>query len=41
MKPARRTLLWALALLVLGAIFTAYLSPQMAVDLAMRVWSCF
>jgi hypothetical protein len=41
MKPAPRPLLWALALLVLGAVFTAYLGPQMAVDLALRVWSCF
>jgi hypothetical protein len=28
-------------LLVLGAVFLAYLSPHMAVDLANRLWACF
>ena len=32
---------WGLAALVLGAVFLAYLSPHLAVDLANRVWSCF
>ncbi len=42
MKPAARSLLlWALALLALGAVFAAYLNPQLAVDLATRAWSCF
>jgi hypothetical protein len=42
MKPsARSLLLWALALLALGAIFTAYLNPHLAVVLATSVWSCF
>lgn len=41
MKRALRPLLWALALLVLGAVFAAYLDPHLAVDLATRVWSCF
>jgi hypothetical protein len=26
---------------VLAAVFMAYLSPHLAVDLANRVWSCF
>jgi len=25
----------------LGAVFAAYLNPNLAVDLATRVWSCF
>jgi hypothetical protein len=42
MKPTTRSLLlWALALLALGAVFAAYLNPHLAVDLATRVWSCF
>ena len=27
-------------LLALAAVFTAYLDPHLAVDLANRVWSC-
>lgn len=42
MRPAvRRTLAWALALLVLAAVFAAYLDPHLAVDLAGRIWACF
>jgi type II secretory pathway component PulM len=47
MKPGpsnprwQRALLWAVAAVVLAAVFAAYLSPHMAVDLATRVWSCF
>ncbi len=47
MKPTMPTprwqgwLLWAALALVLGAVFAAYLSPHMVVDLASRVWSCF
>lgn len=45
MTPASRTLLrWAGRLavgLVLAAVFLAYLSPELAVDLGNRVWSCF
>jgi type II secretory pathway component PulM len=37
----QRALLWAAAATVLAAVFAAYLSPHMAVDLAARVWSCF
>ena len=36
-----RWVAWGLAALVLGAVFLAYLSPHLAVDLANRVWSCF
>lgn len=32
---------WAAALLVLAAVFAAYLDPHMAVDIANRVWACF
>lgn len=33
--------LWGAALLALAAVFTAYLNPHLAVDIANRVWSCF
>lgn len=36
-----RWLAWALVAVVLAAVFMAYLSPHLAVDLANRVWSCF
>lgn len=36
----RPVMLAALAV-VLGAVFAAYLSPHMVVDLASRLWSCF
>lgn len=36
-----RFLAWALVAAVLAAVFMAYLSPHLAVDLANRVWSCF
>lgn len=41
--PARtaRIAAWAAALLVLAAVFFAYLQPTLVVDLANRVWSCF
>ena len=33
---------WALlALAVLAAVFTAYLDPHLAVDMANWLWSCF
>jgi len=38
---ARRALGWAVAALVLAAVFAAYLDPHMVVDLASRVWACF
>ncbi len=37
----RPALLWAAVAAVLGAVFLAYLNPQLAFDLATRVWSCF
>ena len=42
MRPAARTALgWAAAAAVLAAVFAAYLSPHMMLDLATRLWSCF
>lgn len=32
---------WLVAGLALAAVFTAYLNPHLAVDLANRVWACF
>ena len=32
---------WTAVAAVLAAVFAAYLSPHMAVDLANRVWACF
>ena len=39
--PMQRLALWAAALVVLAAVFTAYLNPHTVVDLANRVWACF
>lgn len=33
--------LWTLALAALAAVFLSYLQPDLAVDLANRVWACF
>jgi hypothetical protein len=45
MKPARlrivRVLLGMAAVALLAAVFLAYQSPHLAVDLANRVWACF
>ncbi len=41
MKPALKTLLWALALIALALTFTAYLQPGLVMDVATRLWSCF
>ncbi len=41
MTPVRRTLVWLAAGAVLAAVFGAYLSPHMVVDLANRLWACF
>jgi hypothetical protein len=41
MKRWPRRLLPIGVLIVLGAVFAAYLNPHLAVDLANRVWSCF
>ena len=32
---------WILAAGLLAAVFAAYLSPHLVVDLSNRVWSCF
>jgi len=34
-------LAWTAVGLVLAGVFTAYLSPHLARDLASRFWSCF
>ena len=36
-----RIVLHAAALAALAAVFAAYFSPHLLVDLATRVWSCF
>lgn len=42
MKPRTRQILWAVAaLLVLAAVFSAYLNPHAAVELANQLWACF
>ncbi len=45
MSPRQRlAAVWAAraaALLALAAVFVAYLSPHLVVDLAARVWACF
>ena len=46
MKPAAarllgRVLVWFLMASVLAAVFVAYQSPHLAVDLANRIWACF
>ena len=40
MKPARVTA-WSLAALALAAVFAGYQRPDLAVDLANRIWACF
>ena len=44
-KPAlsalRQAALWAAAACALGAVFVAYLDPQLAFSLATRAWACF
>ena len=37
----RPLLAWSGALAVLALVFSAYLSPHLAVDLANRLWACF
>ena len=37
----RRLLAWAAAAGVLAGVFAAYRRPELAVDLASRIWSCF
>ncbi len=40
MRPARVSG-WAAAAIVLAAVFAAYQRPDLAVDLANRIWACF
>ena len=40
MKPARIAA-WTAAALALAGVFAAYQRPELAVDLANRLWSCF
>ncbi|WP_256360032.1 hypothetical protein [Methylibium sp. Pch-M] len=37
----KRFLIWAASAAALSAVFLAYLQPDLMVDLANRVWSCF
>ena len=41
MKLGWHVMAWGAALAALALVFTAYLSPQFAFDLASRVWACF
>lgn len=40
-KAWPRWLLWVSVATVLAAVFMAYLSPHLALDIANRVWACF
>jgi len=40
MRPTRLAA-WSAVALALAAVFAAYQRPDLAVDLANRVWSCF
>ena len=40
MRPARIAA-WSAAALALAAVFMAYQRPEVVVDLATRLWSCF
>lgn len=37
----RRVLVWTGAVLLLGAVFAAYLNPHLMVELSNLAWSCF
>ena len=42
MSPtARRALAWLAACVVLGAVFAAYLRPDVMFALATQLWNCF
>jgi hypothetical protein len=41
MKPLLKVAGWSVALLVLGAVFMAYLNPHLVRDLATQLWACF
>ena len=40
-RPWPQVLWYGAALLTLALVFMAYLQPELMVDLANRVWSCF
>ena len=40
-KAWPRLLLWVSVCIALAAVFMAYLSPHLALDIANRVWACF
>ena len=40
MRPAR-VAAWSIAAGLLAAVFAAYQRPDLAVDLANRIWACF
>ena len=40
MKPAR-VAAWTVVALALAGVFAAYQRPEVVVDLANRMWSCF
>jgi len=37
----RRAVTWAALAAALGAVFAAYLKPDMALTLAQQLWACF
>ena len=40
-RPWLRIGAWTAALAALAAVFVAYRSPHLVLDLANRVWACF
>ena len=40
MKPMR-AVAWSAVVVALAAVFAAYQRPDLAVDLANRIWACF
>jgi hypothetical protein len=41
MRNSKRAVMWMAVAVALAAVFAAYLSPHLAVDLASRLWACF
>ena len=41
MTTRARLASWALVVLVLSAVFAAYLRPDLAYTLANQIWNCF
>ncbi len=41
LRRRTRLLIWVAAASALAAVFLAYLSPHLVVDLANRIWACF